>query len=147
MVEAVRTGKSIRAVTRQFRVSRPTVERWFTRAGAARLDRVEWADRSSTPRLVRRRAPPIEDRVLAVRRAIQTESALGEYGAAAIHRELVAAGITPSPRSGRLAGSSTAGGSSTDGAVPGSRRRPVGGTSRPWQPGRPSWTASTSSTA
>lgn len=97
MVETVRTGQSIRAVARQFRVSRPTVERWVARAGAARLDRVEWADRPSTPRLVRRTALPIEDRVLAVRRALQTESALGEYGAAAIHRELVTAGITPVP--------------------------------------------------
>jgi len=32
MVDAVRTGQSIRAVARQFRVSRPTVERWVVRA-------------------------------------------------------------------------------------------------------------------
>jgi len=86
MVEAVRAGQSIRAVARQFRVSRPTVERWVHRAGAQRLDRVDWTDRPSTPHLVHRASPAIEDRVLAVRRDLRMASTLGEYGAAAIHR-------------------------------------------------------------
>lgn len=97
MVEAVRAGQAVRAVARQFRVSRPTVERWIARAGASRLDRVDWADRPSIPRTVHRTSLAIEDRILAVRRELQTVSALGEYGAAAIHRELVAAGGTPVP--------------------------------------------------
>lgn len=97
MVQAVRAGQSIRSVARQFGISRPTVERWVARAGKQRLDRVAWTDRASTPHTIHRTKVAMEDHVLAVRRELQQASALGEYGAAAIHRELHVLGLTPVP--------------------------------------------------
>jgi len=67
------------------------VQYWARRAGGRRLDRVDWEDRSRRPRQTRRTARAVEDHVLAVRRWLQRESALGEYGAPAIERALVAA--------------------------------------------------------
>jgi hypothetical protein len=58
-----------------------------TRAGPARLDRVDWADQPPTPRAVTRTPPDVEDHVLTLRRGLRATSALGEYGARAIHRE------------------------------------------------------------
>lgn len=86
MVEAVQAGTSIRAVARQFAVSRPTVERWVARAAGKRLDRVEWADRSPIAHTVHRTPAQVEDRVLDLRRELWASSPLGEYGAVAIHR-------------------------------------------------------------
>ncbi len=87
MVEAVRRGASIRAVARQFGVSRPTVDRWVVRAAGYRLDRVDWSDGAPIPHCVHRTPPEREARVLALRRELREASALGEYGAVAIHRE------------------------------------------------------------
>jgi len=96
MVETVRAGTSIRAVARQFGVSRPTVARWVARAAARRLDRVDWTDRPSSPHTVSRTPPVVEEQVLALRQQLRDTSALGEYGAQAIHREWpVAAGGPP----------------------------------------------------
>ena len=86
MVEAVQAGVSIRAVARQFGVSRPTVERWVARAAGKRLDRVEWAARPPLAHTVHRTPAEMEDRILDLRRELRTTSALGEYGALAIRR-------------------------------------------------------------
>jgi hypothetical protein len=97
MVEAARAGHPVRAVARKFGVSRSTVERWLARAGQQRLDRVVWSDRPSTPHTTHRTKSAIEDQVLVVRRELQVASALGEYGAIAIHRHLKAVGRAPVP--------------------------------------------------
>ncbi len=97
MVEAVRAGQSVRAVAREFRVSRPTVERWVVRASGERLDRVDWTDRPCAPHTLHRTAPDTEDQILAVRHELRTTSALGEYGAAAIRRELLVGGMHAVP--------------------------------------------------
>jgi hypothetical protein len=87
MVAAVRSGQSLRAVARNFRVTLCTVQRWVTRAGPARLDRVDWAGQPPTPRAIARTPLEVEDHVLTLRRGLRETSALGEYGARAIHRE------------------------------------------------------------
>jgi hypothetical protein len=97
MVEAVQAGQSLRAVSRTFRVSLRTVQRWVARAAEKRLDRVDWSDRPPIPRAVTRTAPAVEDQVLAFRRELRETSALGEYGAVAIHREWPVATWGPPP--------------------------------------------------
>lgn len=98
MVEAVRRGLSVRAVARQWRVSLWTVQRWARRAAGERLDRVDWEDRPSGRRpAANRMAVEIEDRVLRLRRELKETSDLGEYGAVAIHRELLTQGETAPP--------------------------------------------------
>ena len=89
MVAAVRAGASLRSVARRFAVGLRTVQRWVDRAGDARLDRVDWSDRSRAPHRVRRTDPAVEIEVLELRRGLREESVLGEYGAAAIRSVLV----------------------------------------------------------
>jgi len=90
MVAAVRRGRSLRSVAKEFRVSLPTVQRWVGRAGGERLDRVDWSDRAAGNRSGRNRcALFLEDRILQLRKRLKESSDLGEYGAAAIHRALV----------------------------------------------------------
>jgi hypothetical protein len=89
MVAAVRRRASLRAVARRFRVGVATVQLWVQRARHQRLDRVDWSDRPAIPRTIRRTAPAVEDLVLTVRRTLKETSALGEFGAAAIRRELL----------------------------------------------------------
>ena len=98
MVAAVRGGTPQRAVARQFRVSLATVQYWVGRAAGRRLDRVDWGDRPAGPRCAPRRTErALEDLVLSVRRELREASDLGEYGAAAIQRELLARGISQPP--------------------------------------------------
>jgi hypothetical protein len=97
MVQAVRTGTPQRAVARRFRVALSTVQFWADRAGNQRLDRVDWTDRSHRPHHPRRTDAQIEELVLSFRRELQQISDLGEYGADAIHRELVAGGLAHPP--------------------------------------------------
>lgn len=88
-MKAVRGGRSMRKVARQFGVPLSHVQRWVTRAKDQRLDRVDFSDRSAGPRAAANRTDAdLEDLVVAVRRHLKEESALGEFGAAAIHREL-----------------------------------------------------------
>ena len=89
MVQRVRDGVGLRAVAREFRVTLSTVQRWVTRAGDGPLDQVDWTDRPSGCRASPQRTrASMEERVLKVRKSLQTKSDLGEYGAEAIHREL-----------------------------------------------------------
>lgn len=61
----------------------------MARAGRQRLDRVDWSDRPSGVRRPQNRtSDKVEDRVLKLRRELHDKSALGEWGAKAIHREL-----------------------------------------------------------
>ncbi len=89
MVSQVRRGVPLRAVAKACGVSLRTVQVWVARAGGERLDRVDWSDR---PRGGRRAAQAtsssVKDLILEVRRRLKTSSALGEFGAAAIRREL-----------------------------------------------------------
>ena len=70
---------------------------WVRRAHGQRLDRVEWNDRPPIARHTRRTALATEDLILAVRRELKESSALGEYGDAAIQRELRERHFTPLP--------------------------------------------------
>jgi len=103
-VVAVRRGASQRAVAKRFGVALRTVQRWFRRAKARRLDRVDWDDRSSAPRRTQRTGAAGEQRVLTIRRWLKDRSPLGEYGAAAIRREMEARHLSPPsiPTIGRI---------------------------------------------
>jgi transposase-like protein len=98
MVAAVRAGVSRRQVARQFGVPLATVQYWARRAGDVRLDRVDWSNRlpgARTP--ANKTAPALEDLVLTVRQELRETSALGEYGAEAVHRTLRERGVPDLP--------------------------------------------------
>jgi len=98
MVAAVRSGRSMRSVARKFGTSLLTVQRWAQRAEGQRLDRVDWSDRSCAPLHVANRVSRhVEDLVLNIRQALRDHSDLGEFGAAAIFRELLHREISPIP--------------------------------------------------
>ncbi len=98
MVAAVRRGHSQRSVARRFGVSLSTVQFWLKRAQAKRLDRVDWGDRPDGPRKPANRTPTqMEDLVIATRDRLRQESALGEYGAEAVHRTLLQQGCKNLP--------------------------------------------------
>lgn len=88
MVEAVRGGASQREAARRFGVSLSTVQHWLKRAADRPLAGVDWSDLPRVARRVSRTRIDIEDRVLDIRRVLRAESVLGEYGPAAIRREL-----------------------------------------------------------
>jgi transposase len=90
VVAAVRRGTSQHAVAERFGVALCTVQRWVERAKGRRLDRVDWSGLSPTPKRTRRTDPVIEQKVLTIRRWLKDRSILGEYGAAAIRREMEA---------------------------------------------------------
>lgn len=83
MVQAVRSGRSLRAVARSFAVSLSTVAYWVDRAHGRRLDRVQFANRVPG-RAWNRTAPAVEQRILQLRRVLRSDSVLGEYGPDAI---------------------------------------------------------------
>jgi transposase len=89
MVEAVRRGARQREVARQFGVSLSTVQEWLARVGAQRLDRVDFSDRKpGRTEPVNKTAKEQEDVILTIRKELKETSALGEYGAPAIRREM-----------------------------------------------------------
>src|SRR5262249_13689020 len=96
MVAAVRGGRSLRAVARQFGVGVATVACWVRRAQGQRLDRVDWADRSHAPHKTRRTEASLEDLVLRARREL-AHSDLGAVGADAIRQALLAQGVPEAP--------------------------------------------------
>lgn len=90
MVANVRAGHSVREVAAALGVSKSTVARWVARAAGKRLDRVDWSDQPSGRRVAANRtAKEVEGVVLALRRELKETSALGEYGAETIRREMV----------------------------------------------------------
>ena len=93
----VRAGESMRAAARSARVSLDTVQRWVARAEGQRLDRVDWTDQAPIAHAIRRTAPRIETLVLRLRRELKDQSDLGEFGAHAIHRALLARGMSSAP--------------------------------------------------
>jgi transposase len=98
MVAAVRRGVAMREVARRFHVALATVRFWVARAGARRLDRVDWADRPAGPRSPANRTPQeSEDLVLSLRAELKDRSDLGEFGARAIRDALEARGVDPLP--------------------------------------------------
>lgn len=99
----VRQGASLRAVARSTRVSLDTVQRWVARADGQRLDRVDWTDQAPIAHTIHRTTPRIETLVLRLRRELKDQSDLGEFGAHAIHRALLAR-ATPSPPGVRTIG-------------------------------------------
>lgn len=94
----VRRKISMRSVARRLQVTLSTVQLWFQRAQGRRLDRVDWDDRPSGCGRARNRTPAeVEDQVLELRTQLRDHSALGEFGAAAIHRELIRLGGSAVP--------------------------------------------------
>ncbi len=87
----------MRAVARAHHISLCTVQRWVHRAGTARLARVHWDNRSHATTVPRRTSAEAERRVLTVRHDLRETSDLGDYGADAIHRALVASGAVDIP--------------------------------------------------
>lgn len=82
----------------QFGVALSTVQRWVQRAAKQRLDRVDWEDRPcGAPTPVNRTSMDREDLILTIRKQLREASDLGEYGAAAIRRELQNRKIKPLP--------------------------------------------------
>lgn len=76
-------------MAREYGVTLHTVQRWVSRANGLPLDEVNW---SSLPAGSRQSAvrslTDVEDRVLQIRKELKEDSALGEYGAEAIGREM-----------------------------------------------------------
>ena len=98
MVEAVRAGVSLRLVASSFGVALSTVQRWVARAGNQRLDRVDWTDLPcGLPTPVNRTEHSLEDLILTIRQELRDTSDLGEFGALAIHRELLARHVADPP--------------------------------------------------
>jgi len=98
MVAAVRQGESMRSVARRFAVSLDTVQRWISRAGNQRIDRVDFANQPPGARLPANRvSETTEDLILEIRNDLKSHSALGEYGSRVIHKELIARDITDPP--------------------------------------------------
>ena len=93
----VRQGESLRSVARRYEVSLSTVQHWCTRAAGQRLDRVAWQDLPKSTSHSRRTPAALERTILTLRKQLQERSALGEYGASAILRELKQRGIEQPP--------------------------------------------------
>jgi hypothetical protein len=79
----------MRSVAAEFGVSLSTVQRWVAHAQDLRLDRVDWSGRRGGRRAAQATSERIEDLVVELRKELKETSDLGEFGAAAIRRELV----------------------------------------------------------
>src|SRR5512135_3169620 len=97
IVAAVRRGRSQHDAARQFHVTQSMVHHWVQQAQGQRLDRVDWHDRSHTPRAPHRTEADIEELVLTVRAELEQLSDLGFHGAEAIHEALKGRTIEPFP--------------------------------------------------
>jgi hypothetical protein len=88
----------MRAVARRFKVHLRTVQRWVGRAAGGRVDRADFSSRRpGARRSAGRTDAAVEARVLSLRASLRDESALGEYGAAAIRRALLGEGVESPP--------------------------------------------------
>lgn len=90
MVAAVRSGRSLRSVAREFRVSLSTVQLWVARAEEEGPGPADLRDRTTARHRPPRVAQGLEDLILDLRRELRDMSDLGEHGAAAIRRALEA---------------------------------------------------------
>ena len=98
MVIAVRGGRSLRSVARDYGVSLDTVRRWVNRAGSCTLGSVDWSDRPRAPHQVPNRLDAeVESLILGLRTQLRKHSDLGEYGAAAIQRSMLDQAIVQVP--------------------------------------------------
>jgi hypothetical protein len=97
MVEAVRAGEGQRETARRFGVSLATVQHWLKRAADRPIAGVDWSNLPPVAVQVSRTRVDVEDRILDVRRMLREESILGEYGPAAIRRELERQADPPGP--------------------------------------------------
>ena len=78
----------MRSVGKRFAVGLSTVQHWVRRAGAHRLDRVDWNDQSTRPaKIANATAAPWVRLIIEARRNLRA-SALGECGAKAIYTHL-----------------------------------------------------------
>lgn len=82
----------MRSVARKYGVSLCMVRWWVWRARDLPLDRVNWSNRPPAPKRSRRTEAAVENLVLTLRRELKERSDLGEFGAQAIQRELIARG-------------------------------------------------------
>jgi hypothetical protein len=96
MVAAVRSGRSLRSVARDFGVRPATVLHWLRPAHGQRLDRVDWSDRPHPPHS-RRTDAAIEELVLQLRVELRQRRDLGFYGAQAIQEDLAQRQVAPRP--------------------------------------------------
>lgn len=104
MVTAVRRGRSLRRVAREFQVSLKTVQRWVARAGTSRLDRVDFTDRpAGPPRPANRILESTETLILTIRKELRDFSPLGEFGDLAIREELRRQGTPAIPSTRTIA--------------------------------------------
>ena len=88
----------MRSVARRFGLSLSTVQHWLGRAGSQRLDRVDFTTHPTGPASPVNRTPAhLEEQILDLRRTLKIDSDLGEYGAVAIHRELLRAHLDGVP--------------------------------------------------
>ncbi len=78
----------MRSVAKRFGVSLHTVQRWVAHAADRRLDRVDFSGTRGGRREAQATSPEIEDLVVELRKELRDTSDLGEFEAAAIHREL-----------------------------------------------------------
>lgn len=94
----VRAGVPIRLAARRSRLSYATAWMWVDRARGKRLDRVDFEDRPAGCRVAPNRVGDrTQRRVIRLRHELKESSVLGEYGAAAIRREMVARELHPVP--------------------------------------------------
>ena len=88
----------MRAVARRFRVALRSVQRWVERAGEEPLKEVDWASRPKRPRtLANKTEAKLEQRVCALRKELEKQSALGFCGAQAIAEQLEEQGLAAVP--------------------------------------------------
>ena len=90
IVSALRRGASFRTVAARFGVSTRTAHKWFHRAHGQRLQRADFSDRPRGNLKPSNRTPSkLLRQILALRSRLKRFSPLGEYGAHALHRELL----------------------------------------------------------
>lgn len=80
----------MRSVAVRFGVSLSTVQRWVAHAQGQRLDRVEWSGSRGGRRDTQATDQRVEELIIDLRSELKQSSDLGEFGAAAIRRELLA---------------------------------------------------------
>ena len=98
MVELSRKGWSLRKIAARFGVSKDTVKKWIVRADGKRLDRADFSDQRTQKKSTHNRIPPgVEQCIVQTRLELKNHSALGEFGAEAIHRALAADGCGQIP--------------------------------------------------